>query len=160
VSHYYNPAVRQRLGPYCEVIKFVHGYLFGQAEQGLFCPICLTDGTAYLIEQFGSPSQKRDYLPRLTTNNLDDLWEGAMFLTEKAGGSDVGASETVARPLPDGLYALFGEKWFCSNAGAELAMVLARPEGAPEGTRGLGLFLLPRHNKDGRLNNLHLERLK
>ncbi|MBM3464951.1 MAG: DNA alkylation response protein [Armatimonadetes bacterium] len=160
VGHYYDPQVREVLGEGREVAKFAQGYVFGQFEQGIFCPICLTDGTAFVIEQFGSREQKMQYLPRLTSRDTSTLWEGAMFLTEKAGGSDVGACEAVARPRVDGRYALHGEKWFCSNAGAQVSLVLARPEGAPHGTRGLGLFLLPRHGEDGRLNNLHLERLK
>lgn len=156
VGHYYDPKVRETLGTGVEAVKFAQGYLFAQAEQGLYCPICMTDGTAYLIEKFGSEDQKKRLLPHL----LKAEWEGAMFLTEKAGGSDVGATETVARPVSGDHYALHGEKWFCSNAGAELVMVLARPQGAPEGTTGLGLFALRRHLEDGRLNHLHLERLK
>ncbi|MFN8613092.1 MAG: acyl-CoA dehydrogenase family protein [Vulcanimicrobiota bacterium] len=60
-----------------------------------------------------------------------------MFLTEKAGGSDVGASQTTAEPDEAGSYRLYGEKWFCSNAAAELAMVLARPVWGSPGTAGL-----------------------
>ncbi len=156
IGHYYDAGVRQTLGNAVEAVKFAQGYLFAQAEQGLYCPICMTDGTAYLIEKFGTEDQKARFLPNL----LKGEWEGAMFLTEKAGGSDVGATETVARPTKTPDYALQGEKWFCSNAGAELVMVLARPQGAPEGTTGLGLFALRRHLEDGRLNHLHLERLK
>src|SRR5262249_10218728 len=68
---------------------------------------------------------------------------GAMFLTEKQGGSDVGATATRAVRAPDGTWRLHGEKWFCSNADAEAILALARPEGAAAGTRGLGLFLVP-----------------
>ncbi|MHB2020562.1 MAG: acyl-CoA dehydrogenase family protein [Candidatus Xenobia bacterium] len=160
IGHYYDPAVRAKLGTDRELIKFAHGYLFSQGEQGLYCPVCMTDGSAYLIERYGSEEQKAEYLPRLAARDLDWLWEGGMWLTEKAGGSDVGANETVARRRPDGRWELNGEKWFCSNAGAEVVMVLGRPEGAPSGTRGLGLFILRRHQADGRLNGLWLERLK
>lgn len=160
VSHYYDPEVRRLLGEGLEVAKFAHGYLFAQAEQGLYCPVCMTDGAAYLVERYGTEEQKARLLPRLTARRLEELWEGAMFLTEKAGGSDVGATETEARPEGSGIYRLYGEKWFCSNAGAELAMVLARPQGAPAGTRGLALFALRRHDDQGRLNGLRLERLK
>ncbi|MCE7870446.1 hypothetical protein DYH09_08735 [bacterium CPR1] len=161
VGAYYDRRVRQILRQSNEAVKFAQGYLFSQAEQGLYCPICMTDGTAYLIEKYGSEDQKLRLLPHLTSESLDSLWEGGMWLTEKAGGSDVGATETVARPTAnEHVHALTGEKWFCSNAGAELVMVLARPAGAPEGTTGLGLFALRRHLDDGRLNHLHLERLK
>lgn len=160
VGHYLDPEARKVLGASREVVKFAQGYLFSQAEQGLYCPICLTDGTAYLVERYGSEDQRRRWLPRLGATDLEALWEGAMYLTERAGGSDVGATETVARQDADGTWRLYGEKWFCSNARAELAMVLARPEGAAGGTRGLGLFAMRRHLPDGSLNGHRLDRLK
>src|SRR5260370_945964 len=73
-------------------------------------------------------------------------------MTEIKGGSDLGAAvETIARPEGDG-WRLSGEKYFTSNAGAELAVVAARPEGASAGVRGLALFLVPRYRQDGELN--------
>jgi alkylation response protein AidB-like acyl-CoA dehydrogenase len=72
-----------------------------------------------------------------------------MFMTEKAGGSDVGANECVAVRQDDGTWRLHGEKWFCSNPTADVVLILARPEGAGPGTRGLGLFLMPRMLPDG-----------
>jgi alkylation response protein AidB-like acyl-CoA dehydrogenase len=161
VGSYYDSKVRAVLAADSEVIKFAEGYLFSQAEQGLYCPICMTDGVAFLVEKYGTAQQKSHYLPHLTSCNLDSLWEGAMFLTERAGGSDVGATETIAKPVgTDGRYALYGQKWFCSNAGAEAAAVLARVEGGKPGTHGLGLFLMRRHDDDGKLNNQTMERLK
>ena len=80
-------------------------------------------------------------------------------MTERAGGSDVGAIETIAR-LHDGIWRLTGDKWFCSHADADVALLLARPEGAPSGTRGLALFALPRRLKDGRRNTYKIVRLK
>ena len=80
-------------------------------------------------------------------------------MTEKAGGSDVGAIETVARN-EDGDWRLYGEKWFCSHTDADVALMLARPEGAPAGTRGLALFALPRRLKDGSRNAYRIVRLK
>ncbi|TMC09547.1 MAG: DNA alkylation response protein, partial [Chloroflexi bacterium] len=147
-------------------------YLFAQTEFGVLCPVNMTDSLARVLRRFAAPGLLARYLPRLTATDLGDLWQGAMFLTERGGGSDVGATDTVACPvpageaLPDGLDAgaplwrLTGAKWFCSNAGAELTLVLARPLGAPPGTRGLGLFLVPRHLPDGRLNGCRVERLK
>ena len=83
----------------------------------------------------------------------------AQFMTEKAGGSDVGANELIASR--DGEHwRLWGEKWFCSNADAELAVLLARPEGAVAGSRGLGLFLLPKTLEDGTRNAYRIVRLK
>ena len=77
----------------------------------------------------------------------------AMFLTEKAGGSDVGANECRAVQDEDGNWRLWGEKWFATNPTFDLALVLARPEGAGPGTGGLGLFLMPRMLPDGVADN-------
>lgn len=160
IANYYDEGARAILEEGREVVKFAQGYLFAQAEQGLYCPVCMTDGTAYLIEKYGQPEQRDRFLPHLTSRSLEQLWEGSMFLTERDGGSDVGACSTVAVPQPDGSYRLQGRKWFCSNASSELSMVLARPRGASPGTRGLGLFAMRRHTPDGELNGLMLERLK
>jgi hypothetical protein len=80
-------------------------------------------------------------------------------MTERAGGSDVGAIETVAR-CEDGVWRLYGDKWFCSHADADVALLLARPEGAAPGTKGLALFAMPRRLKDGRRNAYRIVRLK
>jgi hypothetical protein len=80
-------------------------------------------------------------------------------MTEKSGGSDVGAIETVARH-EGGAWRLYGEKWFCSHTDADVALLLARPEGAPPGTRGLALFAMPRRLEDGRRNAYRIVRLK
>lgn len=137
------------------------GYLFAQAEQGLFCPVCLTAGSAWMVERFASPELKARFLPRLASPTHAGLMEGAMFLTERAGGSDVGAAQVVARPAEDGSWRLSGDKWFCSNAGrAGVMMVLARPEGARPGTKGLGMFLVPWTRADGQRNGLHFRRMK
>jgi len=89
-----------------------------------------------------------------------------MFLTEKQGGSDVGLTTTVAKlrsDSGDGLqpeWELWGDKWFCSNVSADIILTLARPEGAPAGTRGLGLFLVPKILEDGTRNAFTINRLK
>ena len=82
-----------------------------------------------------------------------------MFMTEQAAGSDVGATATVAR-REGAHWLLTGDKWFCSNADADVALVLARPEGAPTGTKGLSLFLLPRLLPGGAPNRYRIVRLK
>jgi alkylation response protein AidB-like acyl-CoA dehydrogenase len=82
-----------------------------------------------------------------------------MFLTEKEGGSDVGQCTTVAKKDGD-VYRLYGSKWFCSNVDADVVMILARPEGAGPGTRGLGLFLLPKTLPNGKRNGYRIDRIK
>ena len=147
-------------------VKFALGYLGMQAEAGVFCPVSMTDALARVLERYGSESLRRRFLPGLTALTMAELQQGAMFLTEKQGGSDVGLTTTVAKPriaVGDGFqpeWELWGEKWFCSNVSAEIILTLARPEGAPPGTRGLGLFLVPRTLEDGTRNAYTINRLK
>src|SRR6266850_231840 len=142
------------------VVKYALSYLFAQSEFGLLCPVNMTDSTARMLARFGGEALRGRYLPRLTTPVLEDLWQGTQWMTEKTGGSDVGALTTTARRDADGTWRLWGDKWFASNANADLALTLARPEGAPAGTRGLGLFLVPKHMPDGTKNAWTINRLK
>ncbi|WBU56266.1 acyl-CoA dehydrogenase family protein [Paracoccus sediminicola] len=139
--------------------KYALVYLFVQAEFGLCCPLSMTDSLTRTLCKFGSNTLIDRYLDRLTSQDMDSLFQGAMFMTEQVAGSDVGAIQTVARRTEEG-WRLYGDKWFCSNPDAELAMVLARPEDGGEGTKALSLFLLPRHLSDGRLNAYRIIRLK
>ncbi|MGP0061318.1 MAG: acyl-CoA dehydrogenase family protein [Beijerinckiaceae bacterium] len=141
------------------IVKYGLTLLFVQAEFGLCCPLSMTDSLTRTLCKFGSKELIDRYFPMLTTQTFEDLYQGAMFITEQDAGSDVGAVTTEAR-LEDGVWRLYGEKWFCSNPDADLAMVLARPEGGAAGTKGLSLFLLPRCLKDGRLNAYRIIRLK
>ncbi len=145
--------------PLPPIIKYAMTYLFAEAEFGLLCPINMTDSLTRVLRRFAGDAVLRRYLPGLTSLDPDVALQGAMFMTEKSGGSDVGAIETIARS--DGeRWRLYGEKWFCSNADTDLALVLARPQGATHGTRGLGLFLLPRILPDGGRNSYRIVRLK
>ena len=120
-----------------QTVKYALSYLFAQSEFGLLCPVNMTDST-----------------------DFEELLQGTQWMTEKTGGSDVGAATTVARKGDDGVWRLWGDKWFCSNANTDLALTLARPEGAPAGTRGLGMFLVPKRLPDGGKNGWIINRLK
>jgi acyl-CoA dehydrogenase len=139
--------------------KYALQYLFVQAEFGLMCPISVTDTSIHLIRKFASAELKDYLLPKMLSGDVATMWNGTQFMTERAGGSDVGAIETSAR-CEDGEWRLYGDKWFCSHADADIALLLARPEGAPSGTKGLALFALPRRLKDGRRNAYRIVRLK
>ncbi len=139
--------------------KYALTYLFVQAEFGLCCPISMTDSLARTLRKFGAPGLVERYVPLLTSLDFDQLQQGAMFMTEQGAGSDVGATTTLASPQADGSWQLTGEKWFCSNADAGLAMVLARSEDKP-GLAGISLFLLPRELADGTHNRYRILRLK
>jgi alkylation response protein AidB-like acyl-CoA dehydrogenase len=144
---------------YPVVAKHAFTFLFNQAEFGLGCPINVTDGCAKLLDNFGSKALKARYLDGLTQTDMGKLTQGGQFMTEKEGGSDVGMLTTTALREGDH-WRLHGEKWFCSNADAEVVMLLARPEGAGPGTRGVGLFLMPRRLEDGSQNHYRIVRLK
>ena len=140
--------------------KYALTYLFVQAEFGLCCPVSMTDSLTRTLRKFGEPELVSRFLPALTSLDFDQMVQGAMFMTEQGAGSDVGATATRAWQDDDGNWRLEGDKWFCSNPDAGLAMVLARPDGAQAGTRGLTLFLLPRVLDDGTPNHFRILRLK
>ena len=138
-------------------------YLFAQnGEVPHLCPVACTSGLVKAIQRCGSDWMRREWLPRLLDPDYDRRWHGAQFLTEVQGGSDVGANACVARPVREtpGAWRISGEKWFCSNVHADLYAVSARPEGAPEGTKGIGLFVVPRRLDDGSPNGVFIRRLK
>lgn len=139
--------------------KYALTYLYVQAEFGVCCPLSMTDALTRTIRKFADPALVARYLPALTSQDMDTLTQGAMFMTEQQAGSDVGGIKTLAKKQ-GGHWLLYGDKWFCSNADAGLALVLARPEGAPAGTGGLSLFLLPRTLPDGSANRYRIQRLK
>lgn len=131
-------------------------------ESGHNCPLACTAGVIKTLQFAADERLRGKFLPRLLETDYDRLFHGAQFLTEVQGGSDVGANAARAVPLDPaaGTWLISGEKWFCSNVTADLALITARPEGAGEGTRGLGLFLVPRRLDDGSPNGLYIRRLK
>ena len=140
--------------------KYALSYLFVQAEFGLCCPLSMTDSLARTLRKYGSPELVARYLPGLTATDLDALRQGAMFMTEQGAGCDVAATSVEASENADGSWALTGDKWFCSNPDAGMALVLARRRGGPLGHRGISLFLLPRERPDGSRNAYRIVRLK
>ncbi len=134
-------------------------YLVSQAETAIYCGLGMTSGAADIVERYAPASARHDLLGRLRSLDPDEAWEGGMFLTERQGGSDVGANTT--RAVQDGdEWLLSGEKHFCSNVDAEVFIVLARPDGAPAGSRGLATYIVPRLLPDGSTNGFRIKRLK
>jgi alkylation response protein AidB-like acyl-CoA dehydrogenase len=120
-------------------------YFMG-ANWPLFCYASMGNGTASMIQLYGTPEQKKTYVKRLTAAD----WGGTMLLTESEAGSDVGALTTTAAKNSDGSYSLSGNKIFITNGEHDLAEniihpVLARIEGDPAGTKGISLFLVPKY---------------
>ncbi len=130
-------------------------YFMG-ANWPLFCYATMGNGTANMIQLYGTEEQKKTYVKKLTSAE----WGGTMLLTESEAGSDVGALSTTAIKNSDGSYALSGNKIFITNGEHDLAEniihpVLARIEGDPAGTKGISLFLVPKYfvHDDGRLGD-------
>lgn len=140
------------------VVTFAMGYLLSQASVSLHCPVTMTGAVAHLLARFAPPAVRDRFLPELLRTDGTAL-SGGTWATELHGGSDIGASTTLARAAGDH-HLLTGLKWFVSNADGGLAVATARPEGAPPGTRGLGLYLVPLTAPDGAPNGLRFRRLK
>jgi 3-(methylthio)propanoyl-CoA dehydrogenase len=124
------------------------------------CPL-LTDGAIEALLTAGTPEQQQTYIPRMISGE----WTGTMNLTEPQAGSDLALVRTRAEPQPDGSYKLFGTKIFITYGEHDMAenivhLVLARVSGAPEGVKGISLFIVPkfRVKPDGSLgdrNDVH-----
>jgi alkylation response protein AidB-like acyl-CoA dehydrogenase len=122
-------------------------------EGGHACPVVCTAGLVRALRTRACDELRSRFLPPLLDPDYDRADRGAQFLTERHGGSDVGANRVEA--VPDGdAWRLHGEKWFCSVADANQFLVTARPRGAPEGTAGIGCFLVPRSGGGFRLRKL------
>lgn len=142
-----------------EVLQMALLYLFAEVgEVGHLCPLACTAGMIKVLQRLGTAEQKQKWLPGLLNRDYDQRLHASQFLTEIQGGSDVGSNAVVARRDGD-RWRIFGEKWFCSVIDAQLFLMTARPEDAPPGTRGLGLFVVPRQ-VDGRINDFQVRRLK
>lgn len=121
----------------------------GAANMGFALAPTLTVGAIEALLHHGTPEQQAAYLPHLATG----AWTGTMNLTEPQAGSDVGALRSRAEPAGDGKWKISGTKIFISFGDHDMAdnivhLVLARTPGAPEGTRGISLFLVPKYRLD------------
>lgn len=126
-------------------------YVTSFYDPGLACPYTVSLSTFVPLLKYGSAELQERFLPRLLQKDKA-VWQGATWMTEIKGGSDLGATvETIARPLGN-QWLLTGDKYFASNVGAELAVVAARPEGGARNVHGLSLFLVPRYRHNGQLN--------
>jgi alkylation response protein AidB-like acyl-CoA dehydrogenase len=121
----------------------------GSANMGFALAPILTVGAVEALMHHGTPAQQAAYLPHLSTG----AWTGTMNLTEPQAGSDVGALRSTATPLGDGTFRIKGTKIFISFGDHDMAgnivhLVLARTPGAPAGTKGISLFLVPKYRLD------------
>ncbi|MGE5138671.1 MAG: acyl-CoA dehydrogenase family protein [Rudaea sp.] len=140
------------------VTPYLLGYITSFYDPGLYCPYTVSLSTAVPLDKYAAPEVRERFLPQMLARDGSG-WQGATWMTEERGGSDLGATvDTIARDCGDH-WELTGDKFFCSNVGAEVAVVAARPEPASAGIKGLELFAVPRLRSDGGLN-YQVRRLK
>ena len=159
--------------------QFALAYLFIPSTDVYGCPLAMTDGAARTLLASGNDALIERAVPRLTSRDPEHFWTSGQWMTELAGGSDVGRSRTVARQDDSGsnggTWRLYGRKWFTSAINADMALALARPEtdeqvptGGPQdeskssgGDGELALFFVPIRSGEGGLRDgLRVNRLK
>ncbi len=146
-------------GAHSRVHQFALAYLYSPSSALFSCPLAMTDGAAATLLAHGDSALIDRALPRLTSRDPEAAWTSGQWMTERAGGSDVGRSETVA--VPDGgVWRLTGTKWFTSAVTADMALTLARPEGNGPGGRGLAMYYVEVRDEAGALNGIRVLRLK
>jgi acyl-CoA dehydrogenase len=146
-------------GALARTVQFALVHLFHPSTDVYSCPLAMTDGAARTLLASGNEALIARAVPRLTSRDPGTFWTSGQWMTESTGGSDVGATETIARR--DGeRWRLFGRKWFTSAATSQMALTLARPEGASQGGRGLALFYVETRDAAGRLDHIEVLRLK
>ena len=160
-------AYEQKHGRFSRVHQCALAYLFTPSTDIYSCPLAMTDGAARTLLGSGNSALIERAVPHLTSRDPKEFWTSGQWMTELTGGSDVGASETIAKPdltrnsKPETRnWLLYGRKWFTSAATSQMALTLARPEGNSAGGPGLALFYLEMRDEQGRLRNISIDRLK
>jgi alkylation response protein AidB-like acyl-CoA dehydrogenase len=146
-------------GQYSRLHQFALVYLFSPSALSYACPLAMSDGAAKTLREVGTAELQQRVVPRLIHRDPNQAWTSGQWMTERTGGSDVGQSRTVARLSADG-WRLYGTKWFASAADSDIALTLARPEGNPDGGKGLALFLVMQRDSSGNRNGIRIHRLK
>jgi len=149
-----------RSGAHARSDQFARVYLHHVASRFHTCPLAMSDGAATALKAAGATELVERCVPRLLSRDPATLWLSGQWMTETAGGSDVARTATTARRGSDGRWRLYGRKWFTSAVVGEMALTLARPEGAGDGADALALFQLDTRDADGRWNGIRIDRLK
>ena len=152
-------AYERRHGAHSRLHQFALAHLFHPSSDVYTCPLAMTDGAAATLLRSGNRTLIERAVPRLTSRDPASFWTSGQWMTESAGGSDVGLGSTEAR-LEDGVWRLYGRKWFTSAATSQMALTLARPRGNPGGGKGLALFYVETRRADGAPNGFTVNRLK
>ncbi len=153
-------AYEQQFGRFSRPYQFTLAYLFHPSTDVYTCPLAMTDGAARTLLNSGNQQLIDRAVPRLTSRDPRQFWTSGQWMTETTGGSDVGRSETTARQDAEGVWRLYGRKWFTSATTSQIALTLARPTGNPQGGRGLAMFYIELRDGQGKLQNIRVNRLK
>lgn len=147
-----------RFGEWSRIAQFALLDLFDPSSATADCPLSMSDAAARVLLA-ESPELAQRWVPGLTARR--DAVTAGQWMTEIEGGSDLSRSSTVARREADGRWTLHGAKHFTSAIiPADIVLLLARPEGAEAGSRGLSLFLMELRDGTGAWNGLTIRRLK
>ncbi|MFK2903365.1 acyl-CoA dehydrogenase family protein [Dyella ginsengisoli] len=146
--------------PDARLEAFARVYLYHLASEFYTCPLAMTDGAATALKASGNAALIERAVPHFLSRDPATFWLSGQWMTETAGGSDVGRTETVARCDDSGQWRLYGRKWFSSAVVGEAALALARPEGAGRGTGALALFYVETMDSGRRRPELAIDRLK
>jgi acyl-CoA dehydrogenase len=154
-----------RLAEFARIDQFARVYLYHVASAFYSCPLAMSDGAATALKASGNRALIERAVPHLLARDPSQLWLSGQWMTETAGGSDVGSTETLARRGSDGRWRLSGRKWFTSAVVGEMALTLARPEHDDDArsaktTDDLALFYVETRDADGRWNGIRIDRLK
>ena len=150
-----------QFGEFARIDQFARVYLYHAASEFFTCPLAMSDGAATALKASGNRALIDRALPHLLARDPSQLWLSGQWMTETGGGSDVSATETVARRGDDGRWRLRGRKWFTSAVVGEMALTLARPETATvTGADALALFYVETRTADGHWNGIRIDRLK
>jgi alkylation response protein AidB-like acyl-CoA dehydrogenase len=143
-------------GAHARLEQFMRVYLYHLASEFYTCPLAMTDGAATAIKAAGNESLIERALPHFLSRSSKTFWLSGQWMTETAGGSDVGRTGTEARCDENGQWRLYGRKWFTSAVVGEAALALARPEG----TDALALFYVETRDENGHWREMRIDRLK
>ncbi|HEX7048009.1 MAG TPA: acyl-CoA dehydrogenase family protein [Gammaproteobacteria bacterium] len=152
-------AYEREHGEHSRLHQFARLYLYHPSSAICSCPMAMTDGAARVIELHGSETMRANAFRHLISRDPEMFWTSGQWMTERAGGSDVSRTETIARKQDDA-YRLFGTKWFTSATTSQMAFTLARIEEKNEASSQLSLFYVEQRDENGELNGIRVNRLK
>ncbi len=147
------------LGDKARIHQFAMNYIVQASMDVYSCPLAMTDGAARTLLETGNQELIDYAVPHLLSKDPATFWTSGQWMTERTGGSDVGASETVAKKEGQD-WSLHGTKWFTSATTSQMALTLGRPESNGPGGRGLALFFVELRDAEGKLRNIEVNRLK